>query len=138
MRFKWGPELATNIPALDEHHEGIFDCINDFFRKCDEDGGTKEVIALLDALDRYARKHFSYEEALQRMNKYAGLEDQQEQHAAFLADLAELKNILETSGPTRELTVVAKGKLIRWLSHHIKTRDKEFVDFLNNRTEVQV
>ena len=130
MRFIWGKELETRIPALDEHHQGIFRCINDFFQKCDEDGGTKEVIALLDTLDCYTRKHFSYEESLQKMNDYPGLERQQEQHGAFLTDISVLKNTLETTGPTRELTVIAKGKLIRWLSHHIKSLDKEFVDYL--------
>lgn len=133
MRFKWGPELITNIPALDDHHQGIFNCIDDFFQKCDEEGGTKEVIGLLDTLDSYTKKHFKYEEGLQRMNNYPGLGVQQEQHASFLVDLAELRNAVETNGPTRELTMLAKGKLIRWFSNHIKSLDKEFVDFLNGR-----
>jgi len=133
MRFKWGAELVTSIPALDDHHKGIFDYINSFCDKCDEDGGTEEVMALLDTLDKYARKHFSYEEGLQKINNYAGLADQQEQHALFLADLAELKTTLETTGPTKQLALMAKGKLIRWLSNHIKGRDKDFVDYLNAR-----
>jgi hemerythrin len=131
MRFKWGKDLVTHIPALDDHHKGIFDAINKFCDRCDEDGGTEEVIELLDTLDRYTRKHFAYEEGLQRINNYPGLLEQQEHHASFLADLAELKRTLESTGPTRQLAVVAKGKLIRWLSGHIKTLDKDFVDFLS-------
>lgn len=134
MRFQWGPELETNIPALDDHHRGIFECINKFCARCDEDGGTMEVIALLDSLDQYSRKHFAYEEGLQRINNYPGLETQQEQHGSFLQDLAQLKGTLESTGPTRQLAVVTKGRLIRWLSHHIKTLDKDFVDFLNQKT----
>ena len=130
MRFKWGPQLETNIPALDDHHRGIFDCINNFCDRCDHDGGTEEVVTLLDTLDRYARKHFAYEEGLQRINKYPGLAVQQEAHASFLADLTHLKETLESTGPTRQLAVATKGKLIRWLSQHIKTLDKEFVDYL--------
>lgn len=131
MQIKWGPELTTNIPALDDHHQGIFKCINDFCQKCDEDGGIQEVTALLDVLDNYAKKHFAYEEGLQKINNFPGIEIQQEQHANFIADLAELRKTLEISGPSRQLAVVAKGKLIRWLSHHIKTMDKEFVHYLN-------
>ena len=130
MHFEWKKELETGIPALDGHHQGIFDCINSFFQKCDEGGGTEEIITLLDSLDSYTRKHFTYEEKLQEFNNYPGLGDQRKQHALFLADLAELKEKLEADGPNRELAITAKGKLIRWLSHHIKSMDKEFVDYL--------
>jgi hemerythrin-like metal-binding protein len=131
VRFEWKKELETGIPALDIQHQGIFDCINSFLQKCDEGGGGDEIIALLDSLDSYTRKHFSYEENLQRYNKYPGLEVQQKQHALFLAELAELKKTLEISGPTGELTLITKGTLIRWLSHHIKSMDKNFVEYLN-------
>jgi hemerythrin-like metal-binding protein len=130
VHFEWKKELETGIPALDSHHEGIFDCINNFFQKCDEGGGAEGVIDLFNSLDSYTRKHFSYEEKLQSYNNYPGLAEQQKQHAIFLADLAELKRILETTGPTKELTLNIKGKLIRWFSHHIKSIDKDFVDFL--------
>ena len=130
MRFEWKKELETSIPALDRHHQGIFNCINNFFQKCDEGGGAEELIVLFDSLESYTRKHFSYEENLQRYNNYPGIDEQMKQHALFLSDLAELKRILETTGPTKELTMITKGKLIRWFSHHIKTLDKEFVDFL--------
>ena len=130
MHFEWKKELETGVPALDSHHQGIFYCINDFFQKCDKGGGTEEISVLFDLLDSYTRKHFHYEETLQKFNDYPGLDEQQKQHALFLADLAELKRSLEINGPTKELNLITKGKLIRWLSHHIKSLDKEFVDFL--------
>ena len=130
MYFEWKKELETGIPALDKHHQGIFDCINSFIQRCDEGGGVEEVISHLDLLDNYSRKHFSYEENLQKYNNYPGLGDQQKQHAFFLEDLDEIKKTLETTGLSREISLIAKGKLIRWLSHHIKSIDKEFVDFL--------
>jgi len=130
MKFEWNKELETGIPALDSHHQGIFDCINSFFQKCDEGGEVEEIVVLFDSLDSYTKKHFSYEENLQRYNNYPGLAEQQKQHALFLAELAELRRTLETTGPTRELSLIAKGKLIRWFSHHIKSIDKGFVDFL--------
>ena len=133
MNFDWSKELETGIPALDSHHQGIFDCINKFFKKCDEGGGTEEIILLFNSLESYTKKHFSYEENLQKYNNYPGLDEQLKQHALFLAELTELKGILETTGPTRELTLITKGKLIRWISHHIKRLDKEFVDFLKTK-----
>jgi len=133
MPFKWGPDLITNIPALDAHHQGIFNCINNFCEKCDENGGTEEILEVLDVLDRYTRTHFGYEEVLMKINNYPGLGDQKEQHALFLGDLTALKATLQTEGPSRQLTLLTKGKLIRWLCHHIKTKDRELVDFLNNR-----
>jgi hemerythrin len=130
MKFEWNKELETGIPALDLQHHGIFDRIANFFQKCDEGEAEKEIIVLFDFLDSYTKKHFIYEENLQKYNNYPGLAEQQEQHASFLAELAEFRRTLETAGPTRELSLSIKGKLIRWLNHHIKNMDKQFVDFL--------
>lgn len=93
-------------------------------------GGVDEISELYDSLDGYMKRHFSYEEHLQKYNKYPGLAEQQKQHAMFLAELAEMKDTLAASGPSRKLTISTKGKLIRWLNHHINTLDREFIDFL--------
>ncbi|MFZ4858769.1 MAG: bacteriohemerythrin [Desulfuromonadaceae bacterium] len=130
MKFEWNKELETGIPALDSQHKGIFDRIINFFQKCDEGEEAKEIIELFDFLDSYTKKHFIYEENLQKYNNYPGLAEQQEQHALFLADLAELRRTLETAGQTRDLSLITKGKLIRWYNHHIKNLDKRFADFL--------
>jgi hemerythrin-like metal-binding protein len=130
---EWGKQLETGIPPLDNEHKDIITCINHFFDACDAGGGVDEISQLYAKLDNYTKKHFSYEENLQRINKYPGLEVQQQQHAQFLAELSELKNELDTSGSTRKLTVMTKGKLIRWLNHHINSLDKEFIDFLKTK-----
>lgn len=133
MAVEWGKQLETGIPSLDNEHKDIIACINSFFAKCDEGGGVGEIIDLFASLDNYTKKHFSYEENLQRINNYPGLEEQQRQHAIFLADLGEMKRTLEASGSTVKLTLTTKGRLIRWLSHHINSLDKEFIDFLNSK-----
>jgi hemerythrin len=133
MAVEWGKQFETGIPSLDTEHQDIIACINSFFAKCDEGGGIGEITDLFISLDNYTRKHFSYEENLQKYNNYPGLAEQQKQHAQFLADLGELKKTLETTGPTRLLTMTTKGKLIRWLNHHINSLDKEFIDFLKNK-----
>jgi len=133
VEFKWKKELETGIDALDEQHRGIFTLANNFFQKCTEGGESEDLVALLDLLDDYAKKHFSYEEKLQMYNKYPEIGKQQSQHAKFLENLAELKAIYAASGPTRELALMTKGRLIRWLAQHIKNHDKEFVDFLKTK-----
>lgn len=133
MQFEWDKGLETGIPALDADHQGIFACINDFFDSCNEGGEVKEVILLVDSLDSYARRHFSYEEQLQAINNYPGLAEQQKHHAVFIADVADLKSKLETEGPSKQLALIAKGKLIRWFSLHIRNMDKRFVNYLNER-----
>lgn len=133
MELKWKKELETGIEALDEQHRGIFTLANNFIHKCNEVEGKEDLVALLDLLDSYAKKHFSYEEKLQTYNKYPGIGEQQSQHAQFLENLAELRSIYMASGPTRGLALMTKGRLIRWLTQHIKNHDKEFVDFLKTK-----
>lgn len=133
MQFEWDKGLETGITALDADHQGIFARIDGFFNRCNEGGESIEVIAVIDALDSYARKHFSYEERLQAINNYPGLAGQQKHHAVFIADVADLKSKLETEGPSKQLALIAKGKLIRWFSLHIKNMDKQFVSYLNER-----
>jgi len=51
----------------------------------------------------------------------------------FLNDLTELRTALEINGPTKELILLTKGKLIRWLRQHIGTMDKEFSAFVKQK-----
>lgn len=131
MAVEWDQQLETGIPSLDNEHKDIISCINNFFAKCDEGGGVGEIMDLYNALDGYTKRHFGYEENLQRINNYPGLAEQQKQHAQFLADLTAMKTSLEENGSSIKLTVTTKGRLIRWLNHHINTFDREFISFLN-------
>jgi hemerythrin len=82
-------------------------------QKCDAGGESEEVIGLFNLQDSYTRKHFSYEENLQKYNNYHGLGEQQKQHTLFLAEQAELNKTLEENGLSKKLTLITKGKLIR-------------------------
>lgn len=135
MAFEWDKQVETNIPALDSQHKSIFDSINAFSEKCVNGASPEEVLKLVEFVDSYARKHFSYEENLQRYNLYPGLNAQQEQHGIFLDDVAELKKTLEVSGPTKDLAIMMKGKLIRWFTQHIKHMDAHFAEFLKKKAE---
>lgn len=133
MNFEWKKELETGIDSLDSHHRGIYSRANTFFQKCEEGAGVDEIGALLDDLEKYAKMHFSYEEHLQHINKFSELKNQQTSHAMFLNDLTELRTALEINGPTKELILLTKGKLIRWLRQHIGTMDKEFSAFVKQK-----
>ena len=134
MSFQWDKQVETYIPALDAQHKSIFEAINVFCEKCAGDTSPEEVLDLVEFVDSYARKHFSYEESLQQYNQYPGLEAQKEQHKIFLDEIAELKATLELSGPTKELAIKMKGKLIRWFNQHIKHMDVHFAEFLKGKT----
>ena len=133
MNFEWKKELATGIESLDSHHQGIFSRANTFLQKCEDGAGMAEISELLDDLEKYTKMHFSYEERLQQINNFSGLKNQQASHALFLNDISELRTALEINGPTKELVLLTKGKLIRWLTQHIGTMDKEFSVFVKQR-----
>jgi hemerythrin len=134
VHFAWKTELETGITALDRQHKEIYDCINNFFQKCSEDADADELDNLFNHLYDYTSKHFVYEENMQKYCKYPGIDEQQKQHALFLADIKELKSFVDINGSSREVTLRIKGNLIRWFNRHINMLDKEFVCFFNKKT----
>ena len=133
MHFAWKNELETGITILDRQHKEIYDCINTFFQKCDEGADAEMLDNLFNSLYDYTSKHFGYEENMQKYCKYPGIDEQQKQHALFLADLNELRIFVNDNGPSREVTLRIKGNLIRWFNRHINLLDKEFVSFFNKQ-----
>lgn len=133
MHFAWKNELVSGVSALDKQHKLIFECINEYFKKCDAGAEAEELELLFRSLDNYTREHFCYEENMQKYSKYPGIEEQQKQHALFLVELLELKTMVDSEGPSREVTLKLKGNLIRWFTRHINILDREFVKYFNKK-----
>jgi len=133
MSFEWQRELESGIPALDFQHQKIFETIYAFSEKCECGSSPEEIFDLFESIDTFSKKHFSYEENLQQFNSYPGLSNQQNHHNLFLKDLDELKKQLTEDGPTKEIAIAAKDRLVRWWMLHIKNLDRKFIDFLNEK-----
>jgi hemerythrin len=130
MTIEWQEELATGIEHIDAQHKEIFARFAAFSSACTTGCAKEELTNLFVFLEHYTRDHFSDEETSMEEAGYPGLSFQQENHAEFLDDIAELKRKIVDKEPDMAEILEVKRLLIRWLIHHIKHLDMSFADFL--------
>lgn len=66
MGIRWNESLAIGVGEIDEQHRELVQQFARLLDACEQGKGGGEVTAMLEFLDRYAQRHFSDEEALQR------------------------------------------------------------------------
>lgn len=134
--MEWTEDLATGIQAVDEQHRELFRRINALVAAIKQARCKDEIDATIRFLDEYARTHFADEERAMKESSYGGLAEHQKQHAAYLANLAELKQ--EASAPrvrgvSYDLSVTTNQIVVDWIVDHIMKVDRKFGVFLQGR-----
>jgi hemerythrin-like metal-binding protein len=134
--------LKVGHALIDDQHQWLFSLAATVFDKigtCDlqdasSDESCEDAIddALLDALyglSDYVTEHFSDEEALMRENGFPGVGP----HASLHQDLASRVTVFLSRHINGD--DVAAAELVAffttWLTDHIKTHDREFVEWLS-------
>ena len=123
--IEWTPSLSTGVPLLDEHHQGIFQCLAELESATMEERTLFGVYALT-RLKHYVRDHFVAEEALMKSAAYPHLDEHMAEHAAFRTKLGELllKSIAQ------DISMDTIGFLKDWLVGHIGHTDMAYVPYL--------
>ena len=126
-------EYHIGIPELDEQHETLFTLLDniaevtpDPYKPLDDD----EADSLVDALGElreYALLHFRTEEDCMEEAGYPGLDEQEEAHARFIADLTRME--AEVMNGTAMPAIKIRNFLHDWLREHLAELDKTFGEF---------
>ena len=125
----WHPSLSVGIELIDEQHKEWFNRAERLF-DAGKKGQAKEYIGeLLEFLDSYTKKHFADEERYMRQLNYPGLEEQKKAHAAFIAQLAKLREDYDASGGSISVIINANRIVIDWLTKHISNMDRQIGEF---------
>ena len=132
MSIIWEESLRLGVPAIDEQHEGIFGYFDKLSTALQERNGSGELIELLAYLDNYSTIHFRNEEELMGLYRYPGLEEQQQQHAAFRENIVMFTDALAASEPTREIALKIDAALIRYFINHVRKLDRKMVDHITS------
>lgn len=133
MAIEWQDDLVLGIPEIDEQHQEMFRRFAAFSDACQEEQGREQLMELLSFMQLYAQNHFASEERLMAEYAYPGADEQKLHHAQFKRDLEEFAEKVSAGGPTQELALSVKGKLIRWLIQHIRELDRQMVEFVKTR-----
>jgi hemerythrin-like metal-binding protein len=108
---------------MDEQHMRLVDIINDLYAALKSGKAREKQAQILDRLIDYTKEHFAQEEALMRVNRYAGLAEQEKLHRAFEAEIAGYQQKMESG---KSLGVETMNFLKKWLVNHIQVIDKQY------------
>ncbi len=134
--MEWSEKLAVGVATIDSQHRELFKRINNLVAAIKQHRCKSEIDGTLQFLDAYARVHFAEEEKHMREARYAGYEEQREEHKKYLAALAELKAeaaLPRVSGSSYDLSAMTNQVVVDWIVDHILKVDMRFGEFLKNR-----
>lgn len=130
MPVEWTPDLATDVPLIDEQHKEIFRRVDSLLEACKTGKGKEAVGGMLLFLEEYVVSHFKTEEAAQRESAYPHFGEHKAMHEAFLKDVQTLKEKFEEEGPSLMMVLQTNKVVVDWLVKHIKKTDKEFGQYM--------
>ena len=130
MYFVWKENMAVDHGIIDNDHRHLIDIMDGIMILVANKAPQGAVIAMMGALQDFARKHFAREEELQQASGYPGFAEHRQVHAQLLGDLeayiANLSNVScseLTEEQCKERMHEMKRFLTRWLIAHILGED---------------
>ena len=135
--MEWTQDLAVGIETIDTQHRELFRRINGLLLAIKEHRCRSEIDGTIKFLDDYASFHFGEEERRMQEAGYDGLAQHKEHHAAYLRNIAELKEqaaLPRIQGMSYELSVTANQIIVDWIVDHIMKIDKRFGEFMRTRS----
>lgn len=129
----WHESLSVGIAQIDEQHKEWFRRAENLF-EAGKQGKAKEYIGeMLEFLDSYTKKHFADEERYMQQIDYPGLDEQKKAHAAFISQLAKLRDDYESSSGSISVIIAANKIVIDWLTKHISNLDRKIGEFVRSK-----
>ncbi len=118
LRIDWNETYSIGIPLLDAQHQVLFDIANSIPETVDE----KKARTCIVRLFKYAREHFTAEEAEMRKIAYPKLDEHIRIHDALIEKLSD---VAISPLDTDEANLVLKRFVLHWIVDHIMIRDKD-------------
>ncbi|HOJ78290.1 MAG TPA: hemerythrin family protein [Bacillota bacterium] len=131
MTLYWNQNIHTiGIKHLDEQHQQLFETLSRLHDSSHNGTIETEIPKIIDFMEDYSKKHFRDEETLMQEYNYQGLNEQQSEHAKFIAKIEEFKSAYATNGATINLALTIHNTLSTWLVEHISSLDRTMGLFL--------
>ena len=125
----WDDSYSVGFDPIDEQHKELVKMTNEMFQAC-EQGVLAADMAFLQIIQKaldYAETHFADEEGYLYDANYPHLDEQKDQHEAFVAEVQ--KSIEEFEAGNIEPVYLARF-LKKWLLNHIAVFDKKYAPYL--------
>jgi hemerythrin len=131
MALTWIVDWNTGIEVIDDQHKRIVDYINSLEKAITEQQHAM-VGTILDALVEYTQSHFSFEENLLTEAEYELVVPHKAMHDMFIKRVSKYQAQHHAGEDiARQLYTM----LSVWLTHHIKSDDRGYVEIVRNNIE---
>ena len=125
--YEMKPEYFTGITLIDEEHKQLFAYANEAYDHLQEEfipDKYDRIVAILQELRNYTKKHFSDEEAYMESIQYKRIFTQKIQHQEFIDKLDNIDiDSIEAGENQDEAIIDILEFLTNWLIHHILELD---------------
>ena len=128
MTINWSEKYATHVDSVDKQHQTIIEEINHLLDLMRQGKARTEIGSLIDFLDEYTKNHFADEERIMAKYNCPVAEENKQQHAIFLAKIAQFKDALKDDSSSTMVTLDVKKELMDWLINHIVKIDMQLRD----------
>lgn len=127
----WDPaKYSVHVDTIDDQHHVLIDLINQLHDAMRVAKSREMVPSTLDALLKYTREHFSYEEVHMRDIRYPDYQGHKEEHEEFVAKVDQFIKDYHAGRAGLSFTII--NFLRDWLLHHIMESDKKYSDFVKS------
>lgn len=133
MALVWDESFVLGIDEIDEQHRKLVEQFTRFSEAIQEGSDVKILSEMTDFMVEYAQFHFTTEERYMQLYDYPGIAGQLSEHAEFTRYSEDLVQRIRSEGASREISLALAGKMVRWLIRHIRSFDREMVDFIKKR-----
>ena len=138
----WSSDLSVGESNIDKQHQDMIEQIRKLEKNLSVENPLPGVRECIHFLDGYTKKHFTYEEAYMKKNKYPGLKKHQVIHKKFEDFYNKYKQELtlklakasDAKALAREHTKKVHEYLGRWLIEHIRKEDHKYCQFISPKT----
>lgn len=91
----WNPAFETGIPGIDHEHRRLVDMLNEINESIVNAVDPREVAGVLAEFHALASAHFALEEKIMRDQKFAGLQERQQNHYRLLDEVRDIMDAYE-------------------------------------------
>ncbi len=136
MRMQWIDDYKTDIEAIDEHHESMFERINEVLDAVDQGAEVSTIKRLIILYESFLSSHFALEEMLQQRYAYPDFSSHFGEHKQLAKTFSGFIIYIESEGASPYFTNSLKEFIAGWWKSyvlHMNSSDKQLAEYLKNR-----
>jgi hemerythrin-like metal-binding protein len=124
--LEWTVADSVGNDEIDREHQTWFSIVNRLDEAVKSGASQDAIEYVLTAVIEYTRVHFSHEEEEMRRAGFPGFEAHKKIHDEFVDRMERMAELVHSPDLVERLVRATR----RWLIHHIRTVDREYVGHL--------